>query len=63
MALSKPQEHCQELQLAAGHAKLPGCYEMRRLLIGNRDEVVKLLGTEAPTPERMKQSAEGHQKS
>ena len=61
MGLSKPQEHCQELQLAAGHAKLPGCYEMRRL--ANRDEVVKLLGTEVPTPERMKQSAEGHQKS
>ena len=40
MGVSKPQEYCQELQLAVGQEKLSGGYETCRL--ANRNEVLNL---------------------
>jgi hypothetical protein len=52
MGVSKPQEYCQELQLAVGRAKLPGYFGACAL--SNRNEQLNLqkrtyfVGTEAP---------------
>jgi len=64
MGVSKPQEYCQELQLAVGRAKLPGYFGACAL--SNRNEQLNLqkrtyfVGTEAPLSQ---ESGQRYQKS